>query len=153
MRLDIAASETPGIKQCVLYIAVDGKVTDCVLLNIDYKTLEELAEEEEDEEEEPAQEVFAFTIPVGKKVKKVRNKQKLPYANSTEEDQQVQFHSLLPDILKVKPKTADLHPGESIKLSLTFKPVNEAQVMQLSLSTLVNGAEGPTYRFEVTYAN
>ena len=70
MRLDIAASEAPGVKQCVLYIAVDGKVTDCVLLNIDYKTLEELAEEEE-EEEEPAQEVFAFTIPVDKKVKKV----------------------------------------------------------------------------------
>ena len=68
-------------------------------------------------------------------------------------DQQVQFHSLHPDLLKVKPASADLHPGESLKLKLTFRPVAEAQVLQLSLATLVNGVEGPTYHFEVTYAN
>lgn len=67
MRLDIAASDSPSVKQCVLYIAVDGKVTDCILLNINYRNLEEM--EEEEEEEQP--EAFAFNIPLNKKVKKV----------------------------------------------------------------------------------
>jgi len=66
MRLDIAASDSPGVKQCVLYIAVDGKVTDCILLNINYRSAEEMAEEDEDQPE-----AFAFNIPLNKKVKKV----------------------------------------------------------------------------------
>lgn len=151
--LNLAASEVPGVKQCVLYLTVDGKVTDCILVNIHYKEMEDMQVPAGQEEEQEDIDVFSFEIPLNKKVKKVRNRQKITYVNGSEGDQQVEFVTIRPDLLKVKPKSVELRAGESVKVRLVFKPVSESGAETLLVKTVVNGEEGQVYQFEVTYAN